>query len=171
MRLAHLVTSPPVNTDFSPFLKAVISFAHPVLMLGALVETLYVLYLGILARRTRNADAETRKQMLKQKYNQRHFQLGALLLAVWVIGTVGGMAATYLLYHKLFVSPHLLVGLSTICFAALAATLVPLMQQGKEWARILHITFTTLVLGCFLAQTLTGLQIVQKMLAEMLKTA
>ncbi|XHX80278.1 MAG: DUF4079 domain-containing protein [Stenomitos frigidus ULC029] len=169
--LAHLAAPQPTTTNFSPLLKAVISFAHPVLMLGALVATLYALYLGVLVRRTRSADAETRKQMIKQKYNQRHFQLGALLLAVWVIGTVAGMGATYLLYGKLFFSPHLLIGLSTICFAALAATLVPLMQKGKEWARLVHITFATLVLGCFLAQTVTGLQIVQKMLGEMLKIA
>jgi hypothetical protein len=81
------------------------------------------------------------------------------------------MGATYLLYGKLFVSPHLLIGLSTICFASLAATLVPLMQQGKEWARLLHIALATLVVGCFLAQTVTGLQVVQKMIDEMLKTA
>jgi Protein of unknown function (DUF4079) len=168
--LAHLIAPQPMATEFSPFLKALISFAHPTLMLGALLATLYALYLGVLVRRTRNADAETRKQMIKEKYNQRHFQFGAILLAVWVIGTVGGMGATYLLYHKLFVSPHLIIGLSTICFAALAATLVPLMQQGKEWARLLHITFTMLVVGCFLAQTVTGLQIVQKMIGEMLKT-
>ena len=169
LTLAHLVAAQP-GADFPPSLKAVISFAHPVLMLGALIATFYALYLGILVRRTRSADAETRKQMIKEKYNQRHFQLGALLLAVWVIGAVGGMGATYLLYHKLFFSPHLLIGLSTICFAALAATLVPLMQQGKEWARLLHISFAMLVVGCFLAQTVTGLQIVQKMLGEMLKT-
>lgn len=168
---AHLIAPQPMNTEFSPFLKAVISFSHPALMLGALVATLYALYLGVLVRRTRSADAETRKQMIKAKYNQRHFQWGVVLLAVWVIGTVGGMSATYVLYHKLFVSPHLIIGLSTICFAALAAVFVPLMLQGKEWARLLHITFTTLVLGCFLAQTVTGLQIVQKMIGEMLKTA
>ncbi len=140
-------------------------------MLSTLVAACYALYMGVLVRRTRSADAETRKQLIKQKYNQRHFQLGVILLAIWVIGTVGGMTATYLLYHKLFVSPHLIIGLSTICFAALAATFVPWMQQGKEWARLLHITFTTLVLGCFLAQTVTGLQIVQKMVNEMLGTA
>jgi flagellar biosynthesis protein FlhB len=169
--LAHLAAPQPTSTDFSPLLKAVISFTHPVLMLGALIATFYALYLGLLARQTRSADAETRKQMIKQKYNQRHFQLGALLLAVWVIGAVAGMGATYLLYGKLFVSPHLLIGLSTICFASLAATLVPLMQQGKEWARLLHIALATLVVGCFLAQTVTGLQVVQKMIDEMLKTA
>jgi membrane associated rhomboid family serine protease len=157
-----------MNTELSPIVKSLIAFAHPVFMLGALVGALYALYLGVLSRRTRNTDAETRKQLIKGKYNQRHFQVGAILLAIWVIGSVGGMAATYVLYHKLFVSSHLIVGLSTVCFAALAATFAPLMQQGKEWARLLHITLTSLVLGCFLAQTYTGLQIVQKMLNEIM---
>jgi hypothetical protein len=155
----------------SVVLQAVVAFAHPVLMLIGLIAALYALYLGVLARRTRSADAETRKRLVKEKFNQRHYQLGAILLAVWVIGAVGGMAATYTLYQKLFVSPHLIVGLSMICLAALAATLAPLMQQGKEWARIAHISCTTVLLGLFFAQTVTGLQIVQKMLGEMLKTA
>lgn len=135
------------------------------------MATFYTLYLGILVRRTRKADTETRKRLIKQRYNQRHFQIGSILLAVWVIGAVGGMGATYLIYQKLFFSPHLLVGLSTICFVALAVMLVPLMQQGKEWARITHIVCTTLVLGCFLAQAATGLPIVQKMVKEMLGLA
>lgn len=160
-----------MNSEFSPPVQALISFAHPVLMLVALAATLYALYLGVLVRRTRSADAETRKQLIKGKYNQRHFQVGSILLAVWVIGAIGGMAATYVLYHKLFVSPHLIVGLSTLCFAALAVTLVPLMQQGKDWARVTHILCASAVLGCFLAQTYTGLQIVQKMLGEMLGNA
>lgn len=159
-----------MNQD-SVVLQAVISFAHPVLMLIGLFGTLYALYLGVLARRTRSADAETRKRLVKEKFNQRHYQLGAILLAIWVIGAVGGMAATYTLYQKLFVSPHLIVGLSMICLAALAATLAPLMQQGREWARIAHISCTTVLLGLIFAQTVTGLQIVQKMLGEMLGTA
>lgn len=160
-----------MNTEFSPIVESLIAFTHPILMLGALAGALYALYLGVLARRTRNTDAETRKQLIKGKYSQKHFQVGSILLAIWVIGSVGGIAATYVLYHKLFFSSHLIVGLSTICFAAFAAAFAPLMQQGKEWARLLHITFTSLVLGCFLAQTYTGLQIVQKMLREMFGTA
>ncbi|MGA7935720.1 MAG: DUF4079 domain-containing protein [Kovacikia sp.] len=148
------------------FLKSLLAFSHPATMLGALIATFYALYLGVLVRRTRNADAETRKQLIKQKYNQRHFQLGAILLAVWVIGAVGGLSATYLLYHKLFVGPHLIVGLMTICFVVLAVAFVPLMLQGKEWARMLHITCTSLVVACFLAQTFTGLQIVPKLVKE-----
>jgi hypothetical protein len=160
-----------MTSETPVLLKSLIAFSHPALMIGALIATFYALYLGVLVRRTRSADPEIRKQLIKQKYNQRHFQLGAILLAVWVVGAVGGMAATYLLYHKLFVSSHLIVGLSTICLVGLAVVFVPLMLQGREWARILHITCTTLVVGCFLAQTLTGLQIVQKLLKEIVKVA
>jgi len=87
------------------FLKSLIAFAHPVLMLIALAATFYALYLGVLVRRTRSADAEVRKRLIKQKYNQRHFQWGSVLLALWVMGAVGGMVATYTLYHKLLSAP------------------------------------------------------------------
>lgn len=158
-------------TEFSPFLKALIAFAHPILMLTALVGAFYALFLGVAVRRTRTAPAEARRELIKGKFNQRHFQLGSLLLAVWVVGGVGGMGATYWLYHKLFVSSHLIIGLSTLCLVVLAATFAPLMQQGKEWARVAHIACTTTLIGLILAQTVTGLQIVQKMLSEMLKSA
>lgn len=156
-----------MSTEFPLWVKSIIAFAHPVIMMGTLVATFYALYLGVQVRRTRHVEAEVRKQLIKQRFNQRHFQWGAVLLSIWVMGSIAGMAVTYTLYHKLFVSPHLIVGLATICFAALAVTLVPLMQQGKEWARITHILCASLVVFCFVTQTLTGLQIVQKMVSEM----
>uniref|UniRef100_A0ACD5GY13 DUF4079 domain-containing protein n=1 Tax=Desertifilum tharense IPPAS B-1220 TaxID=1781255 RepID=A0ACD5GY13_9CYAN len=156
-----------MNSELSLPLKSLIAFAHPLFMLVALLATGYALYLGVLVRKTRNADAETRKKNIKAKYNQRHFLIGSLLLAVWVIGTVAGMASTYTLYHKLFVSSHLIFGLSTICLAAVAVALVPFMQQGKEWYRIIHILCTSAVVFCFVTQTITGFQIVQKMVGEL----
>ena len=157
--------------ETSIVLKSLIAFSHPVLMLGTLVGGFYALYLGWQVRRSRSADKEERKELIKGKYNQRHFQLGSILLVLWVVGGIGGMAATYTLYKKLFVSPHLLLGLSSIGVVAIAASLAPLVQQGKEWARLTHIAFTTTLLGLVLAQTFTGLQIVQKMLNEMLGNA
>jgi len=155
-----------MDTD-STVVKALISFAHPLVMLGTLIGALYALYLGIQVRRSRNADKDLKKELIKGRYNQRHFQMGSLLLTLWIVGGLGGMAATYTLYHKLFVSPHLLLGLSSVGLVALAAALVPLMQQGKEWARLTHIAFTVTLVGLTLAQTVTGLQIVQKMLNEL----
>ena len=159
-----------MNSD-SIGLKSLIVFAHPVLMLGTLGGAFYALYLGFQVRRSRTADKEIRKELVRGKYNQRHFQLGSLLLALWVIGGIGGMAATYTLDRKLYFSPHLIIGLSSLRAVAIAAALAPLMQQGKEWARLLHISLTTTIVGLVLAQTFTGVQIAQKLLTKILGTA
>lgn len=159
-----------MNSD-SIILKSLIAFAHPLLMLVALAGGFYALYLGLQVRRTRTADKEERKELIKGKYNQKHFQTGSILLAIWVIGGIGGMAATYTLYHKLFVSPHLIVGLLSVGVVAIAAGFAPLMQQGQEWARVAHIAIATTMIGLVLAQTYTGLQIVQKLFNELLGTA
>jgi len=155
-----------MNTD-ATFVKVLISFTHPVVMLGTLLGAFYALYLGVQVRRSRYADKELKKELIKGRYNQRHYQIGALLLTLWIVGGLGGMAATYTLYHKLFVSSHLLLGLSSISLVAIAAALAPFMQQGKEWARLMHIVFTVTLVGLTLAQTATGLKIVQKMINEL----
>lgn len=154
-----------MNSD-SLVLKSLIAFSHPLLMLGTLVGAFYALYLGVQVRRARTVDKEERKELLKGKYNQRHFKLGSILLALWVVGGIGGMAATYTLYKKLFVSPHLILGLLSVAVVAIAASLAPLLQQGKQWARWVHIAFTTTLIGLVLGQTFTGVQIVQKLLSE-----
>lgn len=159
-----------MNSD-SIILKSLIAFSHPLLMLGTLAGAFYALYLGWQVRRTRTADKDVKKELIKGKFNQRHYQLGSILLALWIIGGIGGMAATYTLFHKLFVSPHLLLGLSSIGVVAIAAAFAPLMQQGQEWARIAHIAIATTMIGLVLAQTYTGLQIVQKLVNDILGTA
>lgn len=159
-----------MNSD-SIILKSLVAFSHPVLMLVTLLGAWYALYLGLQVRRSHTADKEVRKELIKGKYNQRHFQLGSILLVLWVIGGIGGMAATYTLYHKLFVSPHLIIGLSSIVAVAISAGLAPLLQQGKDWARLAHITLTTTVIGLVLAQTFTGIQIAQKLLSEIVGNA
>ena len=42
---------------------------------------------------------------------------------------ISGMAATYYLYDQLFISPHLLGGLGIVAIAAVAAALVPWLQN------------------------------------------
>ena len=79
-----------------------------------------------------------------------------------VIGTLGGMAVTYLNNGKLFVSPHLLVGLGMTGLIALAASLSPLMQRGNLIARKAHVGLNMLVMTLFLWQAVTGLQILNK---------
>jgi len=157
-----------MNNEIPIILRSLITFLHPLLMLSALAGTIYTLYLGIQVRRTRNVDAASKKQMLKAKYNQRHFQLSSTLLPAWVFGSVMGMAATYVLYNQLFFSPHLVGGLSFICTASLAAALVPFMRQGNSWARIAHVVLAILLIALSILQLITGLMITRDMTKEIL---
>jgi hypothetical protein len=147
--------------------KPWINFVHPVVMWLLLATTLYALYLGVQARRTRLADAEVRKELIKGKFALKHHQVGSLLLAFMVFGTVGGMGATYLEAGKLFVGPHLLVGLGMATLIATSAALVPFMQKGNEAARLTHISLNVVLVGLFGWQALTGMQIVQRLLSNL----
>jgi hypothetical protein len=147
--------------------KPWINFVHPVVMWLLLATTLYALYLGVQARRTRLADAEVRKELIKGKFALKHHQVGSLLLAFMVFGTVGGMGATYLEAGKLFVGPHLLVGLGMATLIATSAALVPFMQRGNEAARLTHISLNVVLVGLFGWQALTGMQIVQRLLSNL----
>lgn len=137
-------------------------------MLAALVGTFYALYLGIQARRVRTAASDIRKQLVKGKYGSKHFYSGAGLLVFWTIGSFIGMAATYLLYKKLFLSPHLIGGLGIVGLATVASALVPLMRDGKLWARITHIILALAIIGVSIAQTMTGVAIIGELLQEKL---
>ncbi|HSM81658.1 MAG TPA: DUF4079 domain-containing protein [Nodosilinea sp.] len=144
-----------------------LNFVHPVVMWLLLATTLYALYLGIQARRTRLSDAETRKELIKGKFALKHHKVGSALLAFMVMGTVGGMGATYLEAGKLFVGPHLLVGLGMATLIATSAALVPFMQKGSETARLTHITLNIVLVGLFGWQALSGMQIVQRLLSNL----
>jgi hypothetical protein len=118
--------------------------------------------LGIKAKKTRTADAETRKELIKGQFAKRHYLMGSAVLAVMVLGTLGGMAVTYLNNGKLFVGPHLLAGLAMTGMIAIAAALSPLMQQGNLIARKVHVGLNMGVMTLFLWQAVTGLQILNK---------
>lgn len=139
-----------------------LNFLHPLLMGGLLAASGYAMLLGIKAKKTRTAEAEERKQLIKGQFARRHFQIGSILLAVMVLGTFGGMAVTYLNNGKLFVGPHLLVGLGMTALFAIAASLSPFMQQGNLVARKVHVGLNMTVMTLFLWQTATGLQILNK---------
>jgi len=139
-----------------------LNFLHPLLMLGLLALSSYGMLLGIKAKKTRTADAETRKQLIKGQFAKRHFQIGSLILAITVLGTFGGMAVTYLNNGKLFVGPHLLVGIGMTCLIALAVSLTPLMQQGNLIARKVHVGLNMAMMTLFLRQAVSGFQILNK---------
>lgn len=94
-----------MSSSIPEALRPVVTFFHPVLMTLTLAFTIYVGYLGWQIRRTRTADPELRKELVKAKFNVRHFQVGSILLVLLVLGAVGGMAVTYINNGKLFVSP------------------------------------------------------------------
>ena len=139
-----------------------LNFLHPLLMWALLALSGYGMFLGIKTKKTRTADAETRKQLIKGQYAKRHFLVGGLMLALMVLGTFGGMAVTYLNNGKLFVGPHLLVGIGMTCLVALAVALIPLIQQGNLIARKAHVGLNMLMMTLFLWQAVSGMQILNK---------
>ena len=141
-------------------------FFHPALMWILFAITLYAAYLGLQVQRVRNAQGEEKKELIKGKFNIKHHQIGSLLLALMVTGSVGGMAVTYINNGKLFVAPHLVVGLSMTSIIAFSASLSPFMQKGANWARVTHIILNFTLLGLFTWQAITGVQIVQKILSN-----
>jgi hypothetical protein len=142
-------------------------FGHPIIMWILLGLTVYAMYLGLQIRKTRNADKDTRKELIKKNFNQKHHQIGSILLSLMVLGSVGGMAVTYINNGKLFVGPHLLVGLAMTAMIAVSASLVPYMQKGNEIARYTHISLNIVLLGLFGWQAISGMEIVQKILDRM----
>lgn len=142
-------------------------FFHPVLMWVLLGVSLYALYLGVLVRRTRTAEGEAKKELIKGKFNVKHYQIGSLLLALMIVGSLGGMAITYINNGKLFVGSHLLAGLGMTGLIATSAALSPYMQKGKDWARYSHIVLNSVLLALFSWQAVTGMQIVQRIISKM----
>ncbi|NJM77282.1 MAG: DUF4079 domain-containing protein [Acaryochloridaceae cyanobacterium RU_4_10] len=145
-------------------LKSIMTFAHPLMMWVLLGLTVYSMYLGFQVRRTRSAEGDLKKELIRQKFNVKHHQIGSLLLALMVLGALGGMAVTYINNQKLFLGAHLLAGLGMTGAIAVSAGLTPLMQKGNEAARYVHIGLNVVLLGLFGWQAVTGMQIVQRIL-------
>ncbi|MDZ7966762.1 MULTISPECIES: DUF4079 domain-containing protein [unclassified Nostoc] len=155
-----------MSLELSTSVKYWLNFFHPVLMWALLVLSIYAAYLGLQLQRTRNAQGEEKKELIKGRYNVRHYQIGSILLALMVTGAIGGMAVTYINNQKLFVGPHLLAGLGMTGLIAFSAALSPYMQKGANWARATHILINFTLLGLFAWQAVTGVQIVQKILTQ-----
>lgn len=156
-----------MSLEIPPSIKIWSQFAHPLMMWVLLALTIYALYLGIQVRRTRNAEADVRKELIKGKYNIKHYQIGSVLFALMVLGTLGGMAITYINNGKLFVGPHLLVGLTMTGLISISAALSPYMQKGLDWARYTHIVLNIGLLGLFGWQAVSGMEIVQRIISKM----
>lgn len=142
-------------------------FGHPILMWVLLGMAVYALYLGVKVKKLRQADKETKKELIKGNFINRHHQVGSLFMALIVLGTLGGMAVTYINNGKLFVGPHLLGGLGMMAMVTISASLVPYMQKGNGVARFSHVGLNMTMLLIFGWQALTGVEIVQKILSRM----
>ncbi|YAI82391.1 MAG: DUF4079 domain-containing protein [cyanobacterium endosymbiont of Rhopalodia sterrenbergii] len=156
-----------MTVDIPEPIKTWSQFVHPILMGVLFGLTIYASYLGIQWRRTRTANKDLKKELLLKDFKTRHYQLGSLLLALMVMGNMGGMAITYINNGKLFLGPHLLVGLSMTAMIAVSASLSPFMQKGNELARYAHITFNIFIVSMFGWQAISGIIIVTKILDKM----
>lgn len=141
-------------------------FSHPLIMWTLLGLSVYTLYLGIQYRRARTGAAEDIKKE-KGKLREKHYTLSSILLALVVLGNLGGMGITYINNGKLFVGPHLLVGLGMLALFATSAALVPWMTKGNDLARNAHIALNVGVLGLFSWQAITGMQILLKIIGSL----
>jgi MFS family permease len=142
-------------------------FFHPALMWGLLALTLYAGYSGWKWRQTRSATGDAKKALIQGKFKDKHHQAGSILLALMVVGMVGGLAVTYINNGKLFVGPHLIAGLGMAGLIAISASLVPYMQKGAEWARVTHIALNTVLTGLFGWQAFSGVDILQRIIGRM----
>ncbi|AUS99488.1 DUF4079 domain-containing protein [Aliinostoc sp. HNIBRCY26] len=155
-----------MSLELSASVKYWLNFFHPLIMWVLLALSLYAAYLGLQVQRTRNAQGEEKKELIKGRYNIKHYQIGSLILALMVAGAIGGMAVTYINNGKLFVGPHLLAGLGMTALIAFSAALSPFMQKGANWARVTHILLNFVMLGLFTWQAITGVEIVQRILSK-----
>ena len=156
-----------MNLEIPQSVKVWSQFIHPVLMWVLLAISFYALYLGLQIRRTRSAEGELKKELVKGKFSVKHHQMGSLLLALMVTVAIVGMGVTYINNGKLFVGPHLLAGLGMMAIIAIGASLTPLMQKGNDWARNAHIFLNVVLLGLFGWQAVTGVEIVQRIISKM----
>lgn len=140
-------------------------FFHPAFMWILLAVSIYALYTGLQSRKTRTAEDTELKKQFTQNRNKHHI-IGSVLLSLLVLGNLGGMAITYINNGKLFVGPHLLVGLGMLALIATSAALVPVMKDNNL-ARNAHITLNVALLGLFSWQAFTGMQILFKIIGSL----
>lgn len=155
-----------MSPDTIETIKPYLNFFHPLMMWVLFGLTLYAAYLGSQSRKVRYVTGDEKKALIKGKFTIKHHQIGSIILALMVLGSIGGMAVTYINNGKLFVGPHLLVGLAMVGTIAIAASLVPYMQRGNETARLTHISLNVVLVGLFGWQAFSGMQIMQRILEK-----
>lgn len=142
-------------------------FIHPIIMWVLLATAIYALYLGLKVRQIPNAKGEAKKELIKGRYNVKHYQVGSILLALLTLNAFLAMAVTYINTGKIFFGSHLIVGLIVVSLIVTSASLSPFMQRGNMWARNIHFALNIGVLGLFGWQAITGIQVVQNIVSKL----
>lgn len=106
----------------------------------------------------------TRKELAQDNLREKHYQVGSVILGLGTSFAIEGPVNTFLRAQKLFPGPHLYAGAGIVVAWAMAASTVPLMAKGKDWARTAHIGFNVLALGLFTWQLPTGWEIMLKVI-------
>ena len=140
------------------------SLVHPIVMWALLFAAVFTFYLGYQSSLIRKSEPKKRKELVKAKVTQRHFETSSALFVTMTLATFGGMANTYTRTGKLFPGPHLYAGLGLVALLSVMSSLVPYMQSGKNWAKNIHFTLAFGALGLFGWQAKSGMVIVGKLL-------
>ena len=142
-------------------------FIHPIIMWVLLATAIYALYLGLKVRQSRNAKGDAKKELIKGRYNVKHYQVGSVLLALLTLNAFLAMAVTYINTGKIFFGSHLIVGLIVVSLIVTSASLSPFMQRGNMWARNIHFALNIGILGLFGWQAITGIRVVQNIVSKL----
>lgn len=99
-----------MSFDTFEALKPYLGFFRPMLMWVLLVVALYAVYLGVQVRKTRLAEGDRKKELVKGRFAIRHHQMGSVLLGLMVMGAIGGIVVTYINNGKIMIGPICLQG-------------------------------------------------------------
>ena len=118
-------------------------------------------------RQTRNSRGELKKELVKARYNIKHYKIASLALAFLTLNAFLAMAVTYINTGKIFFGSHLIAGLIVVNLIVISAALSPFMQRGNMLARNVHFAIGMSVLGLFCWQAITGTQVVYNIINKL----
>ena len=156
-----------MNIVIPDSIKVWSQFVHPILMWVLLATTIYALYLGLKVRQTRNVTGEAKKELIKGRYNIKHYKIASLLLAFLTLNAFFAMAVTYVNTGKIFFGSHLIAGLIVVNLAVISASLSPFMQRGNMWARNIHLAIGVSISILFGWQAITGTRVVYNIIDKL----
>jgi len=120
------------------------------------------MFSGLKVMQTRTPDTQIRELLSKERFNKRHFQIGRLVLALMVLGSLVGITVEYFSNDKLLINPHLTVGINMIIIVLLSVAIIPFMQKVSLLARRAHASLNMIMMTLSLWQVLTGMQLINE---------